>query len=555
MKLAASIIATTAMASHYRGGALQVAQSSNGKLTLTNTQTWRLGDDQYSGNCRTTASSSSTLTGKCLGGSCTSASNAAMKYTALFVGDDYCYGDGTNEIVKPSAAFSWGWNSCCWVKTTADSGSIISGGRMNLEMIIYDVNNNTPTFKLPPLWMIMAGCPNQTIDLAPTDPDGDSVRCRWATYTESRGAYTTPSDFPSLTLDTANCVVKYDGTNDSTSSGVKPVGIMMEDVDSNGNVRSATPVQFLAQVWTPSMNARAINVQYPDWFGEHDESAEHNDSETSSRGRRATPAYCGAVPEFVAPTPADGHNIVTSGSVSVTLAASSKNGSITKFSYQAPSGMSCTSVNSNGQISCSWTLSAAQMEVGSHSFCYDATDNLGLLTSRRCLTIEPSTKITNINTMANKVLNGSGTHGFSATNGHNYGCAGRGTYDAFTGTLGSAVDDNDRAFYVWKKCVQCATDNDATAISAYDFDDFNMSCANSSNASRGVCECDKALVVALYNANPVNSNYTASQCIATGGGGANTDCCNWNTFMYARFNTDTHVCCKNGNGVRETGSC
>merc|ERR1712008_636631 len=57
------------------------------------------------------------------------------------------------------------------------------------------------------------------------------------------------------------------------------------------------------------------------------------------------------------------------------------------------------------------------------------------------------------------------------------------------------------------KCVKCATDNDATAIPAYDFDGLNMSCANSSNASRGVCECDKALVVALYNANPVNSNY------------------------------------------------
>merc|ERR1712147_473057 len=109
--------------------------------------------------------------------------------------------------------------------------------------------------------------------LAPVDPDGDSVRCRWAASTEAQGAYTNPSYWPSLSLDTANCIVKYDGTKDSSGTGVKPIGIMMEDVASNGSVRSAIPVQFLAQVWTPNMNARS--ARYPDWFGGHEESAAH----------------------------------------------------------------------------------------------------------------------------------------------------------------------------------------------------------------------------------------------------------------------------------------
>ena len=358
MKLAASMIAV-ASASHYRGGTLQVSQLANGKLGVTNTQTWRKGSDQYSGTCRTTASSSTSLPGRCQGGSCSSAQNAGMLYTALFVGDDYCYGDGNNELIKPSGPFNWGWDDCCWVQKTTDSGSRVSGGDMNLKMQINDVNNNTPQFKLPPLWLIMAGCANQQIDLAPVDPDGDSVRCRWATSTEAQGAYTNPSYWPSLSLDTANCIVKYDGTKDSSGTGVKPIGIMMEDVASNGSVRSAIPVQFLAQVWTPNLNARSI--RYPDWFGGK-ESPNHDDDAKPVRGRRSTPV--------------DGHKIATTGSVSFTLAATSKNGSIKKFSYQSPSGMLCSSVNSQGQISCNWSLSAAQMQVASHSFCYDATDTL-----------------------------------------------------------------------------------------------------------------------------------------------------------------------------------
>merc|ERR1712147_361296 len=147
----------------------------------------------------------------------------------------------------------------------------------------------------------------------------------------------------------------------------KPIGLMMEDFDADGNVRSSIPVQFLAQVWTPNMSTRSIGAaNYPDWFAEK----EHEDHVTKypGRGRRSLPSYCSAVPVFVAPTPADGHNIDgTSGSVSFTLAASSRNGPIDSFSYQAPKGMKCSKINSNGQITCNWALSADQLKVTSHS--------------------------------------------------------------------------------------------------------------------------------------------------------------------------------------------
>ena len=59
-----------------------------------------------------------------------------------------------------------------------------------------------------------------------------------------------------------------------------------------------------------------------------------------------------------------------------------------------------------------------------------------------------------------------------------YGCAGRGTFWPFSPTLGKQVDDIDKAFFTWKKCIQCiARDKDAwMAIGSYDFDLATQSC-------------------------------------------------------------------------------
>ena len=44
---------------------------------------------------------------------------------------------------------------------------------------------------------------------------------------------------------------------------------------------------------------------------------------------------------------------------------------------------------------------------------------------------------------------------FFVGNATDYGCAGRGHFDYNSKTLGKLVDDADRAFYTWKKCIQC----------------------------------------------------------------------------------------------------
>ena len=72
--------------------------------------------------------------------------------------------------------------------------------------------------------------------------------------------------------------------------------------------------------------------------------------------------------------------------------AESSVGTISSFQYQAPSGMICT--QSPGQTDCEWTMTPEQLQVDSHSFCWDATDSLGLVAERRCLTIKVSKLIT-----------------------------------------------------------------------------------------------------------------------------------------------------------------
>ena len=61
------------------------------------------------------------------------------------------------------------------------------------------------------------------------------------------------------------------------------------------------------------------------------------------------------------------------------------------------------------------------------------------------------------------------TSGFTSAHSIDYGCKGRGNYDAFSKPHGRPVDDVDRFFYKWKKCIQCATSNDPNQILSYDY--------------------------------------------------------------------------------------
>ena len=78
--------------------------------------------------------------------------------------------------------------------------------------------------------------------------------------------------------------------------------------------------------------------------------------------------------------------------------------------------------------------------------------------------------------MAAAILDGTGRGGFTASDGTDYGCTGRDFFNPFATTIGHPVDTADRAFFTWKKCVQCATGHDAANVEPYKYDTANDSC-------------------------------------------------------------------------------
>ena len=96
-----------------------------------------------------------------------------------------------------------------------------------------------------------------------------------------------------------------------------------------------------------------------------------------------------------------------------------------------------------------------------------------------CLNYDPEFPMSNIvatNTwqMANAVL----TNGFTPQMAEDYGCTGRGLFDAYGPTIGPATDYIDTAFLTWKKCVKCASSENEDNIVPYWYDATSDSCGD-----------------------------------------------------------------------------
>ena len=413
MKLLA-VLSTTVYSSHYRGGSYIFKVNADGTTSIKQTQTWRDGMAGTPNTCTKAFEgyqANNYIETNCIqsdGNACPTF-NLEWPYIVGFSSDqqlggnnDYCYGSYDQSMTTPATGYKFGFSATNWVAMTDDKGVKRSEGPMEVYAAIYDPNNNSPVFTHPPLWRVMSGCDGQVMVLNPMDPDGDTVRCRWATTPEEGGAARYDATaWPSLSLDGDNCIVHYTGSMDGTHEGLKGVAIMMEDFDQNGVRKSSIPVQFLAAVWTPNSSARGVDVPfvYPDWYAEADDDHHHDHTNepkngkkrvrrTTTRVRRTTtPSYCSAVPVIVPPSPADGSIIITDESFEITIRAESDGGFIKSYSYEKPALMSCTSPDQNGSVTCSWTPTEADKKTGDHGFCFLATDSLGLTTERRCTTL------------------------------------------------------------------------------------------------------------------------------------------------------------------------
>ena len=122
--------------------------------------------------------------------------------------------------------------------------------------------NSSPQARFFPVIQIQQGC-NSMIAIAPYDPDGDVVRCRWGNKTtkECSGIC---DGFPNAVLDEQTCSLSYESVGRDT--GFKAVAIMMEDF-ARTDTEFRTPLStvalnFLVNVYSSNLACSAGVPQF-----------------------------------------------------------------------------------------------------------------------------------------------------------------------------------------------------------------------------------------------------------------------------------------------------
>ena len=100
-----------------------------------------------------------------------------------------------------------GFASCCWIQP-------FSGGSWSLATTLSLVKrndtgkiNSSPRAITAPVIRLQEGC-NHTIPLAVSDPDGDTVRCRWANSSLIE-CESICNEFPGASLDPVSCTITW----------------------------------------------------------------------------------------------------------------------------------------------------------------------------------------------------------------------------------------------------------------------------------------------------------------------------------------------------------
>ena len=116
--------------------------------------------------------------------------------------------------------------------------------------------NSTPRAVTAPVIRLLEGC-NHTITLAVNDPDGDDIRCRWATGSECT---TFCYSFPGAYIYSNTCVIEYQANR---GIGYKGAAVVIEDFTPESAIPlSSVSLQFLFLVIT---NVNGLCNQAPEF--------------------------------------------------------------------------------------------------------------------------------------------------------------------------------------------------------------------------------------------------------------------------------------------------
>ncbi|XP_022787102.1 uncharacterized protein LOC111327235 [Stylophora pistillata] len=274
--------------------------------------------------------------------------------------EDWSMGENNFTYTFPSSNVEWtvSYHSCCWISNLARyaSSDWLVSTKIGLSKRSDNGKiNSSPVSRSPAIVRFQEGCQKSLI-IPVEDPDGDFVKCRWATDAES----SIPNDsFSYGELDEKNCVLTYRGGRGAL--GTYAVTLTLEDFPAGttnfNNIRpfSAVPLQFLVIISAGS-------------------------------------GSCQDIPVFTASTPQKGECLeIQIGSayvavIEVRLPNIAKH--VVEITTSSPLGMQLTPLRFHGGIySRNVTWYPNQNQVGQQLFCFQALDSDGLQSEWRCVTI------------------------------------------------------------------------------------------------------------------------------------------------------------------------
>ncbi|GFO27424.1 fibropellin-1-like, partial [Plakobranchus ocellatus] len=229
--------------------------------------------------------------------------------------------------------------------------------------------NSSPVSSSQTLYYMQYDC-HQELDIPVIDPDGDEVRCYWATGDECKAVC---NALPGAHLDSKTCRITFDTTKASNyiPGGFYAVALTIKDyprteITLDGSVKktptdslSSVPVQFLIQ--TPEFNVS-----------------------------------CDAKPRFVAPTPAEGSEVLILAGDKLTVHIVADNGNdtsnVTTIDVMGPVRMHQSSLtalpNVQNTFQKTLTWQTTLTDLGEHIVCTRASNERGKSADQRCFTIK-----------------------------------------------------------------------------------------------------------------------------------------------------------------------
>nr|XP_022301288.1 uncharacterized protein LOC111109459 [Crassostrea virginica] len=352
------------LCSHFRGGSLSWAPTSKpSEIKISHQMAWRrsYSSSAYCDDAKISSQANITVSAStyCRAG-CNSTSSVSSLYgrcIAFSASEDWTLTEGSFlfKAPTPGIAYTLRTEFCCW--QSLRNGGSSSDIRLTMTADLRPrtdtgVINSSPVVTMTPIVRLLSGCSHQ-IQIPVIDADGDIVRCRFPTSSNSNECGYLCDGLPGSSLDSNTCLFSY---NTTYGTGIYGVSVQIEDFATTAPsvVLSSVPLQFLVLVFTDSLG-------------------------------------CNDAPTFVLPTPPEGSCHVVTSTFTKTLVARTKSAAhtVSKIFTMGLTGMTKSSLSPYGITGREWSIivnwTPTKSQAGYHILCYSAEINSKLSSSMFCI--------------------------------------------------------------------------------------------------------------------------------------------------------------------------